>query len=77
MQVAATGDDHADAVLGIDRLRVFFRSLGLPVTMKELGVDNPDIDLLVNKLHENKGETLGGYMTLSRKETTEIYRLMC
>ncbi len=77
MQVAATGDDLADAVLGIDRLRVFFRSLGLPVTMKELGVGNPDIDLLVNKLHENKGETLGGYMTLSRKETTEIYRLMC
>lgn len=76
MGVEASGDNHADAIEGISRLRRFYSSIGLPVNMKELGVDNPDIDLLVNKLHENKGETFGGYMTLTRRETPEIYRLM-
>lgn len=76
MGVTASGDTYADAIEGISRLRNFYSSIGLPVTMKELGVENPDIELLVNKLHENKGETFGGYMTLTRRETPEIYRLM-
>lgn len=76
MHVAPTGNPKADALEGISRLRAFFKGLGLPVTMAELGIDNPDIDLLVTKLHENKGESFGGYMTLTRKETPEIYRLM-
>ena len=44
--------------------------------MTDLGIDNPDIPLLVTKLHENKGEIIGGYYQLNAETTAEIYRLM-
>lgn len=70
-----TVDDHAAALQGIGRLRTFFSSLGLPTTFAELGIESPDIDLLVAKLHENKGARIGGYYPLTAIETAEIYRL--
>lgn len=69
-------DDREAALEGIARLRKFFASLGLPLTFKQLGIDTPDIPLLVKKLHENKGTTIGGYYPLTSSETAEIYRLM-
>lgn len=69
------GDDTGAALAGIDRLKDFFKSLGLSVTMRELGIAEPDIELLVKKLHENKGEEIGGYYRLRAPQTTEIYNL--
>ncbi|MBD5315706.1 MAG: iron-containing alcohol dehydrogenase [Bacteroides sp.] len=69
-------DDRSAAMEGIMMLRAFYGSIGLPVTFAELGVASPDIDLLVKKLHENKGERIGGYRTLTAEDTAEIYRLM-
>lgn len=68
-------DDTQAALEGISRLRTFYASLGLPITLAQLGVDNPDFDLLVKKLHENKGEVIGGYYRLTSVETMEIYKL--
>lgn len=68
-------DDRRAAIEGISRLKKFYKSIGLPVTLGELGIDNPDFDLLVKKLHENKGEVIGGYCKLTPKDTAEIYRL--
>lgn len=68
-------DDRLAALEGVDRLRRFFTSLGLPVTLAQLGIGTPDFDTLVTKLHENKGQTFGGYMQLTQAETAQIYRL--
>ena len=68
-------DDKEAALQGIEKLKEFFHSIGMPVTMKELGVNNPDIDLFVKKLHQNKGEVIGGYYPLTAKETRKIYEL--
>lgn len=73
--VPAGGNPEAVALEGIRRLRRFFSSLGLPITFRELGIPEPDIDLLVNNLHRNKGELLGNYVKLTRQDTAEIYRL--
>lgn len=73
--VHAEGNPEAVALEGIRRLRRFFSSLGLPITFRELGIPEPDIDLLVNNLHRNKGELLGNYVKLTRQDTAEIYRL--
>lgn len=73
--VPAEGNPEAVALEGIRRLRRFFSSLGLPITFRELGIPEPDIDLLVNSLHRNKGELLGNYVKLTRQDTAEIYRL--
>lgn len=68
-------DDTQAALEGIARLRAFYASLGLPITLAQLGIENPDFDLLVHKLHENKGEVIGGYYRLSAVETRQIYEL--
>ncbi len=64
------------AMDGIAALRRFLASIGMPLTFADLGIQNPDIDLMVRKLHENKGPVIGGYMKLTAKETADIYRLM-
>lgn len=68
-------DDSAAALEGIQCLKAFFGSIGLPVTFAELGVPQPDIDEMVRRLHINKGEVIGGYLTLRAEDTAEIYRL--
>lgn len=68
-------DDTLAALEGIARLKAFYASLGLPITLAQLGIENPDFDLLVKKLHENKGEVIGGYYRLTAIETRKIYEL--
>ena len=68
-------DDTQAALEGIARLRAFYASLGLPITLAQLGIEPPDFDLLVHKLHENKGEVIGGYYRLTAVETRQIYEL--
>lgn len=68
-------DDTKAATKGITMLRDYFKSLGLPVTMSELGISNPNIPLLVKKLHENKGPKIGGYIPLEATDTEAIMQL--
>lgn len=63
------------ALEGIARLRAFFKSIGLPVTFRELGIEHPDIDRLGDSLHRNKGELVGNYVKLTKEDSKEIYRL--
>lgn len=49
--------------------------MGLPVSFKELGIENPDIDRLADSLHRNKGEFVGNYVKLAKQDSKEIYRL--
>lgn len=73
--VENTADDTADSLRGIAMLKEFFTSLGLPVTFAGLGIDDPDIPLLVTKVHENKGATFGGYYPVTPDVSEAIYRL--
>ncbi len=63
------------ALEGIARLKAFFRSLDLPVTMAQLGIERPDIDLLVKKVHKNKGATFGGYYPVTPEVSRAIYEI--
>lgn len=69
-------DDFMAAKSGIEKLKVFFASIGLPISFKQLGIDNPDVDLLVRRLHANKGVSIGNYYPITNKESREIYCLM-
>ena len=75
--VPESEDKKAVALEGIGKLKNLFTSLGLPVTFKELGVENPDIDRLADSLHRNKGELVGNYVKLTKQDSKEIYRLAC
>lgn len=69
-------DNSAAAHKGIAALRKFYKSIGMPTTFAELGIENPDIDTLVAKLHENKGITFGGYFPITAPVSRAIYTLM-
>lgn len=70
-------DDRTAAIEAVASLRAFFSAvLRMPLTFKGLGIAEPDIDELVRKLHEDKGETIGGYYRLTAADTRQIYELM-
>lgn len=69
-------DDRSVALRTVDCLRDFFRSIGLPLTLGELGIANPDIATLTRKFHEDKGLPFGPYYPLHEVDTASIYRLM-
>lgn len=71
----AEDNDLRAALEGVRRLRGFFRGIGLPVTLGELGIASPDYDTLVTRFHENKGTPAGNYLPLYPEDTRAIYEL--
>lgn len=69
-------DPRTAALEGVMALRAFYGSIGLPVSFAQLGVEDPDIPLLVKKFHEDKGTPAGFYYPLYPADTEAIYRLM-
>lgn len=68
-------DDYLAALAGISALKLFFKSIGMPVNMRELGIDNPDVELLSSKVVENKGKVFGNYIKVDKEVAETIYRL--
>lgn len=60
----------------ITALKTFNCSIGMPVTLAELGITNPDIPLLVSKLHETKGPLIGNFCPTDAEASRRIYDLM-
>ena len=68
-------DDIKAAELGIESLKRFLTSIGMPVNMKELGIEAPDCKLLARKVTENKGDLFGNYIKINKETAEEIYRI--
>ena len=66
------------AKAGIEALRSFLISIGMPRNFKELGAREEDIPLLVKTLCRGNGRngTISGFVTLDEADCTEIYRMM-
>ncbi len=61
---------------GALRLKSWFHDvLHMPVTFAQLGVPNPDLELLNQRLHQNKGAVMPGYFPLDAETTMQIYKL--
>lgn len=73
--VEPSADATAVALEGVKRFKQFLKSIGMPVTFAGLGIDSPDIPLLVNKLHEDKGELVGNYVPLDREASRAVMEL--
>lgn len=59
------------AIKGIRAFRSFLASIGMPINFKQLGADEKDIPVLVEKLGLGDGKT-GGFMPLSSADVTNI-----
>ena len=70
-------DDRTAAIETVASLRAFFTAvLRMPTNFKGLGIESPDIHAMVEHLHANKGEEIGGYYRLTSADTEQIYTLM-
>ena len=47
----------------------------MPVTFSQLGIPEPNLELLNTRLHKNKGEVMPGYQPLDAATTMAIYQL--
>ena len=74
--IADSGNLEQDAMQGALALKTWLHDvLQMPVTFAQLGIPNPDLELLNTRLHRLKGEVLHGYMELDAEATMEIYQM--
>jgi alcohol dehydrogenase YqhD (iron-dependent ADH family) len=66
--VKATADD------GLRRFRAWIKSIGMPLTLRELGVPKPDLNDVIERCLDNwGGGPVAGYMPLYRDAVAEIF----
>ena len=66
------------AKAGIDALRRFLKSIGMPGNFEELGAKEDDIEMMAHTAcyGNGGGGTVGGFVALSEEDVANIYRLM-
>ncbi len=60
--------------LGIDKQEEYYRSIGMPTSLKELDVKEKDLPLLADKCSRGKSRILSGYMPLNYDDILAIYK---
>jgi alcohol dehydrogenase YqhD (iron-dependent ADH family) len=66
-------DIKATADEGLARFRTWLRSIGMPLTLKELGVPKEDLPTVVKRCMEHNNGKVPGYVELDTREVTEIF----
>lgn len=64
------------ALKGIAALRAFFKSIGMPTTLSELGVPEDKLDVLADKVKRGADGTTGQFVKLTRDDCLKIYQMM-
>ncbi len=64
------------ALVGIERHEAFLRAIGMPLTLKELGIEGMDIPAIAAQVRRNPGADVTGFFTpLDQRAIEEILRL--
>ena len=76
MGCADTGDDTKTALLGIEAMEEFYRSVNMPTSLTELGIHPTEEEYreLSMKCSFNEKRTIGCVKHLDRKDIEKIYR---
>lgn len=77
---ASFREPEAIALEGIDRLEEFFVSIGLPITLREMGIDDANFEIMAKKATwydevDGKEIPLGGIRKLYWKDIVEIFNM--
>lgn len=73
--IEESGDKKETALKGIQALKEFFSSIGLPVNFEQLGAKASDIHKLIDTLKINSGGTLGNFRKLDMEDCRAIYEI--
>lgn len=63
------------ALEGVARLQGFWRSLGLPANLRELGARAEDIPMMARRVNFKGREKIGGFVPLAVEDIEKIYQL--
>ena len=76
MGVAPQETEEATALAGIDAFAAFLKEVGLPTTLREIGVTEDQFAEFARRASATAGqERIGGISKLSQDEVVEIYKL--
>lgn len=70
-------DDKKAAELGIESMTEFFKSIGMPSTLREFGINADTIDKLTDLCTFNNTRTVNSVIKLGSKEIKDIFKLCC
>lgn len=70
-------DDKKAAEFGIESMTEFFKSIGMPSTLREFGINLDAIDKLTNLCTFNNTRTVDSVIKLGSKEIKDIFKLCC
>lgn len=59
----------------IDLQEQYYKSIGMPTNLRELGIRREDLEILALKCSYNKSRVIGGYMKLGFDEMLDIYKM--
>lgn len=68
-------DPEGTAILGIKRLEAFFKSIGLPITLKELGVPDDKLEEMADKCTNSDTTKVGNFVKLGKADVLDILKL--
>jgi len=63
------------ALEGVEAMKAYFKSLGMPVTMAELGITPDDYDKIADSVTFGGTRKIWSYVTLDKKEIIDIFKL--
>ena len=70
-------DDKKAAELGIESMTEFFKSIGMPSTLREFGINLDAINKLTDLCTFNNTRTVDSVIKLGSKEIKDIFKLCC
>jgi alcohol dehydrogenase YqhD (iron-dependent ADH family) len=68
-------DKKTVAIEGINRLKAFYQSIGMPVSLKETEASKEDLNKLLELVEINMGKTFGNFTKLTLEDAKKIYEL--
>lgn len=63
------------ALEGIRRLKDFFKSIGLPTTLRELSIPDDRLEEMASKCKMTNGDTVGNFVKLTKQDVLNILKL--
>ena len=72
--IAPGANDTETGLAGIRAWRDFFNTIGMPSTLRELGMQEEDLPYMANRLMLKKDGTFGNFIKLTPADAEEIYR---
>jgi alcohol dehydrogenase YqhD (iron-dependent ADH family) len=68
-------DPEQTALEGIRRLENFFKSIGLPTRLREIGIAEKDFDMIAEKCKRFDGDTVGNFVKLDGEAIKRILEI--